>query len=138
MNDNYDLAKEQARRKALANLRIAQKIDKNTSFMPASDTTPKKTLPKPKPKEKESLGMIFLGGMLTLTSILLVSLCFITTMNSYDRAVDEAYVAPTIIANDNNGGGGGPLLSYPYPRMNHFENRHFRPWMIIRNPRLRM
>lgn len=124
---------ELTRRKALAELHITKSIDKNVSLVPNSKSRKQYQNQEP---DKESLGMILLGAMLTLTSIVLVSLCFITTMNSYDRAVNEEDIAPAIIANDNN---GGPLISYPYPSMNRMNNTHFRRWRImIRGQKIRM
>lgn len=136
MSEDQDLGREEKRRKALAKLRITKSVDKNATLIPSTDSPTKNVKPEPQ-SEKESIGMIFLGAMLTLTSVMLVSLCFITTMNSYDRALNEANIAPTIIANDNN--GGGPLINYPYPNMHRMANPQYHQWrMLMREERFRL
>jgi hypothetical protein len=136
MNEHQDWAGEQVRRRALANLRITKELGKFPTVSQSKFVNKPSTSLENEPKE--NMLTVFLGGMLTLTSIILVSICFITTLNAYDRVVNEANMAPGIIASDNDGGPLITRMQYPLnPRFNAY-NAPRNHWRNFREERYRI
>lgn len=84
---------EDVRRKTLATINIAKEVGKHNlnaeKFQTPSEKQIHERFKSARDLSTPSFGMTVLGLMLTLFSVVMVSSCFITTIDSYDLAVQN-------------------------------------------------
>lgn len=148
MNDSYDWLGEHIRRKTLAELRKKQGLgykDAASNFSNDHHSPANDQMIEPSSQQihrrfqdspdvgKPTLGMMLMGIMLTLTSIVLVSLCFVTTVDSYDMAVNAT---DHMNVNSVNNGGDYYATARPRPPMiNHMNVGLLRNQAFLHNQR---